>query len=92
MRIFLKRLVFGYAIAFAFTVLMCIIISIVTDFGEYITLQQQLHILLMASIKSGFWGFAYPVIMYVMDSDKTRFKTLNSIKQHFDIDYPDKPY
>lgn len=90
MRIFLKRLVIGYAVAFAFMIFMCIIISIITDFGQYITVQTQIHIMLLASIKSGFWGCAYPFIMYIMDSSKTRLKKLNSIKEHFDIDYPDK--
>lgn len=92
MRIFLKRLVFGYIMAFAFTVVMCIIVSIVTDFGEYITVKQQIVIMLGASFKSAFWGCAYPFIMYFTDSSKTRFKKLNSIKEHFGIDYPHEPY
>jgi len=91
MRIFLQRLVIGYAIAFTVTIVLCIIVSIVTDFGEYITWQKQLAIMLNACIQSGLWGVVYPFIMLMMESGKTRFKNLKSIKDHFDIDYPDKP-
>jgi len=92
MRIFLQRLVIGYAVAFTVTIVLCIIVSIVTDFGEYITWRKQLAIMLHACIESGLWGVVYPFIMLMMEFGKTRFKNLKSIKEHFDIDYPDKPY
>lgn len=88
---FIKRAAIGYAVAFAVTIVLCIMVSVVTDFGEYITWREQLAIMLKACLQSGLWGFAYPFIMIMMEIGKTRFKNLKSIKDHFDIDYPDKP-
>ena len=88
---FIKLAIIGYAAAFATTAILCIIVSLVTDFGEYITWQRQLAIMLDTCVRCGLWGLVYPCIMLAMESGKTRFKNLKSIKDHFDIDYPDKP-
>lgn len=88
----IKYAVLGYISAFAITLIMCIVLSIVTDFGEFMTWRQQLAMMLSASLSSALWGLlAFVPLVLINVSGKTRFKKLKSIKDHFDIDYPDKP-
>ncbi len=66
-------------------------IFLCTDIGQDIPVGRQIYIVLHSSFKSGFWGLIFSALYVVFTySGKSNIKKINSIKDHFGIDYPDE--